>query len=141
MRFFFYGTLIDADVRRALLGPHASRRVEPARLQGWRRVAVSGKTYPVVVAEPDASVDGVLVRGLSAAARRRLTRYEDANLYALATVDVLAMGCAHPVSALAFVAKETATRRAPRSVGWSFEDWRRRHKRRLLLTLRRRPAA
>jgi len=143
MRFFFYGTLMDADVRRAVLGPHAPRHVEPALLRGWRRLPVRGRTYPVIVADPAASVDGVLVRGLNAAARRRLERYEDADLYAAATVDVLPAGRARPVQALVFVAnfvaKAPGVRRGSRR--WEIGDWRRRHKRRFLLTLGRRPAA
>lgn len=97
MRFFFYGTLIDEAVRRAVLGRHAPLRVEPARLGGWRRVAVPGKAYPVVLAEPQASVDGVLARGLTAAARRRLEGYEDADLYAVVEVEVIPVGRRRPI--------------------------------------------
>ncbi len=139
MRFFFYGTLIDADVRRAVLGLYAPRRVEPATLRGWRRLPVRGRTYPVIVADPAASVDGVLVRGLNVAARRRLERYEDAELYDMAELDVLPDGRTRPVGALAFVAKATGFH--PGSGSWEIADWRRRHKRRFLLTLGRRPAA
>ena len=35
--FFFYGTLMDAGVRRAVLGAKAPKRLEPATLIGWRR--------------------------------------------------------------------------------------------------------
>jgi hypothetical protein len=139
MRFFFYGTLVDEDVRRAVLGPHAPRHVEPALLDGWRRVPVRGRTYPVVVADPAASVDGVLVRGLNAAARRRLERYEDADLYEVTTLDVLPTGRMRPVQAFVFVAKAAGFRRG--SGRWEIGEWRRRHKRRFLLTPGRRPAA
>ena len=139
MRFFFYGTLIDADVRRAVLGAYAPRHVEEACLRGWRRGPVRGKTYPVIVADPQASVDGALVRGLNTAARRRLERYEDEDLYALAEVDVLLAGRAKVVRAVVFVAKAAGFRHGPGT--WDIDEWRRRHKRRFLLTLGRRPAA
>ncbi len=139
MRFFFYGTLVDADVRRAVLGSHAPRCVERAILHGWRRAAVPGKTYPVIVADPTAIAEGVLVRGLGAASRRRLDRYEDDDLYDLIAVQVVPDGRRRPVPALVFAAK--TERRSRAAAAWSFEDWERRHKRRLLLTLRRRSAA
>jgi hypothetical protein len=135
LRFFFYGTLIDADVRRAVLGPLAPRRVEPASLRGWRRVPVRGKTYPVIVADPTAQVDGVLARGLNAASKHRLERYEDADLYALAGLDVLPTGRTRPVPAQVFVAKAAGARSAPGE--WEIETWQRRHKRRYLRTLGR----
>lgn len=142
MRFFFYGTLIDADVRRAVLGRQAPRHVEPALLRGWRRIVAPGKTYPVVVADPGASVAGLLARGLTAAARRRLERYEDAALYAMADVDVVPEGRQRPVKALVFAAKTAAAATWARRLGdWDFAAWQRRHKRRLLVELRRRPAA
>ena len=141
MRFFFYGTLIDPDVRRVVLGPHAPRRVEPARLQGWRRAAVPGRTYPVIVIDAGAHVDGVLVHGLGTAARRRLERYEDADLYALLRIGVLAGG-RRRFPALVFAAKSAGraggwgTRKVIET--WDFAAWRRRDKQRLLMSLRRR---
>ena len=134
MRFFFYGTLVDADVRRAVLGPQAPQRIEPATLRGWRRAPVRGRTYPVIVADPAAEVDGVLARGLSAAAKHRLERYEDVDLYALAELDVLPAGRAQPVPALVFVARTTGVPLAPGT--WEFAPWQRRYKQRYLLTLR-----
>ena len=142
MRFFFYGTLIDEDVRQAVLGRHAPRRVAPALLRGWRRVTVPGKTYPIVLPDSQASVPGVFACGLTAAARRRLQRYEDADLYALAAVEVVPEDRRRRVQAFVFAAKTAAAVRWARRFGdWSLQAWRRRDKRRLLLKLRRRPAA
>jgi hypothetical protein len=142
MRFFFYGTLIDADVRRAVLGPAAPRQVEAALLRGWRRVSVPGKTYPIVLADPQASVAGVLARGLTPAARRRLERYEDADLYTVAEVEVVPAGRRRPLKALVFVAKTAAAAQwGRRSATWDLDRWRRRDKRRLLMRLGRGPAA
>jgi hypothetical protein len=75
VRFFFYGTLIDPDVRRLVLGTRAPMSVEPATLAGWRRVCLPKVTYPAVLRAAREVVDGVLVRGLDAEARRRLVDY------------------------------------------------------------------
>jgi hypothetical protein len=136
LRFFFYGTLLDADVRRAVLGPYAPRRVEAATLRGWRRVGVRGRTYPILTADPAAEVDGLLARGLNDAARRRLERYEDSDLYEMTEVQIVPAVGARPLSALVFVAKASALRLGARE--WDLALWLRREKRRFLLTLRRR---
>jgi hypothetical protein len=60
LRFFFYGTLIDADVRRLVLGRLAPDEVEPATLSGWRRVKLAGVTYPGIVPDAKGWVEGVL---------------------------------------------------------------------------------
>lgn len=142
MRFFFYGTLIDADVRRAVLGSGAPRQVEAALLSGWRRVCVPGRPYPIILADPQASVEGVLARGLTPAARRRLERYEEADLYTVAEVEIVPSGRRRRVKALVFAAKTAAAAQwGRRSADWDLDRWRRRHKRRLLLELGRRSAA
>jgi len=49
-RFFFYGTLMDPSVRRAVLGRPVERsRLQRAVLPGFRRVFRRGATYPVLV--------------------------------------------------------------------------------------------
>ena len=133
MRFFFYGTLLDADVRRAVLGRRAPETVEPATLHGWRRFKLPRVTYPAILPDGRSSVDGVLARGLDAAVRERLIAYESGD-YDLIAVPVTTRA-GKPVSAWVFVAKP-ATRR---DIGaWSFDAWCRRHKRRYLARLVRR---
>lgn len=139
MRFFFYGTLIDAEVRRAVLGPHAPHEIDAARLEGWRRVPVPGKAYPTIVSDPGAAVDGVLARGLGPVARRLLERYEDEDLYDLVEVELSPAGRRRPVAAFVFAARPALQLR--RFGTWDLEQWRRRDKRRLLLRLTRRSAA
>jgi hypothetical protein len=138
MRFFFYGTLIDPDVRALVLGRHAPRIVEPAGLRGWRCVPVPARTYPMLVPDPEAHLSGVLVRGLNAKARERLQNYEDA-LYDLIEVDVEVGRRGKKRPALVFVAKPGRTASGRRL--WDFTDWQRRHKRRFLQRLKRRLAA
>ena len=45
MRFFFYGTLMDEDVRRAVLGVRSLAPTERATLEGWRRVKMAGDVF------------------------------------------------------------------------------------------------
>jgi hypothetical protein len=120
-------------VRRVVLG---ARRlaVEQAMLPGWRCVTVAGKTYPTIVPERGAGVEGVLVRGLDAVAARRLRRYET-NEYDAMEIEVRAAS-GKPRRAWVFVAP--ARLLGPR---WSFDAWRRRHKRRFLAGLTRQKSA
>jgi len=69
---FFFGTLTDADLLRAVLG----RRIEPGELEsatltGFRRVAVAGAPYPALLPRSGATVPGVLFRPRG---RRELAR-------------------------------------------------------------------
>lgn len=134
MRFFFYGTLIDPDVRRLVLGRHAPTAIEPARLEGWRRLPLAGATYPVIVRDPAAAVAGILVRGLDAGARGLLVRYEGPE-YELLPVEVLT-GSDRRVAASVFAPRSGRARRGRGE--WDFAEWARRHKRRFVATLARR---
>lgn len=132
MRFFFYGSLMDADVRRLVLGRLAPADAEPATLKGWRRVRLAGVSYPGVVRDARGSVAGTLVRGLGREARQRLIRYEGDG-YALIPVTV-ATAAGRDCEALTFVSGE-ALKRAPGT--WDFAVWQRQHKRRFLASVAR----
>lgn len=134
MRFFFYGTLLDPDVRRLVLGRRAPAAIEPARLEGWRRLPLAGATYPVIVRAPMAAVDGILVRGLDIGARSLLVRYEGPD-YELLPVEVL-VASNRRVAASVFAPRSGRVRRGRGD--WDFADWARRHKRRFVATLARR---
>lgn len=73
---FAYGTLIFEAVLRRVLGGPAS--AEPARLAGYLRLRVRGASYPGLRRSEGAVTEGVLWRGLSPAAIRRLDDYEGA---------------------------------------------------------------
>ncbi len=65
MQFFFYGTLMDPDVCRAVIGTRAeSLEVRPALLTGYRRVRASCGNYPVLLRRRGGLVPGLLVEGL-----------------------------------------------------------------------------
>lgn len=88
MRYFFYGTLTDSELREALLGGVA---VSPARLRGWKRTALPGVPWPGIMAAAGAHVDGVVTALLTQRQRRRLHRYEGRG-YRCAQVAVCTAG-------------------------------------------------
>lgn len=83
MNFFFYGTLMDEDVRALVVGRRAPPSAcRPAVLAGYRRVFRDGAAYPILVraraSEGDGvtRVDGCLVAGLSKREISRLKVFE-----------------------------------------------------------------
>lgn len=139
MRFFFYGTLMDADVRRAVLGRRREIAVGPATLHGWRRVALAHESYPIIVRDSGGTVEGLLARGLDAAARARLCVYEGPDYELTGAVVHTAAGA---VDAHVFV---PAPGWRPEARGdWDLAAWQRAAKRSFLARLngaRRGPAA
>lgn len=128
--YFFYGSLMDTDVLSAVTGERIPPgRLIPARLAGYERLSARYNVFAVIVEYPGADVAGFLVRGIDAAAARRLARYEGPD-YVLAKRSV--MTAEGRVEALVFLSS-----RPGRSSGkpWDFDAWRRRHKRRLLRAL------
>jgi gamma-glutamyl AIG2-like cyclotransferase len=86
--YFFYGTLMDAAVRAAVLGRDLpATAVRAAELLGWRRVYRSGATYPVLLRSALSRTDGIAVDGLSAEDGERLARFEGPD-YRLGRVTV-----------------------------------------------------
>jgi hypothetical protein len=137
MDFFFYGTLLDPDVRRLVLdtGAHAES-LAPARIRGYRRTAVRHASYPMLVRRPGAVVDGLLARGLDRRQVARLCHYEGRN-YHVAKRSVEILGGAR-VTALVFLGKRhMPLRRRP----WRLDAWHHRHKRAYLKLVRRWVAA
>lgn len=73
-RCFAYGSLMCADIMAQVAGRALAG--EPASLAGHARHPVAGEDYPGLVADPAGRVDGVLYRGLDAAALARLDAFE-----------------------------------------------------------------
>lgn len=140
MRFFFYGTLIDPDVRRVVLGARAAATIEsrPAILPGWERRAVRGAGYPVIIRRASGSVDGMLACGLDAQARRRLVDYEGRGYDLIRVAVVLDDGRRR--TALVF-APAAGGELKPAPGAWSYPRWLRRSKRAFLREIDRRRAA
>ncbi len=127
MRLFVYGTLLDADLRRALLGPAARRlSVTNAVLKGYRRVALHGGAYPALRRDAAARVDGCVLAGTDRTVEARLTAYEGEEYrYARRPVEIAGMGRA---MAGLFLTRSPP----PAGPPWSLADWQRRHKARVL---------
>lgn len=128
MHFFFYGTLLDAEVRRAVM-PHLADELllQPARLQGYRRVRARRATYPVLVGHPGRTVEGLLAGGLDARALFRMAQFEG-DRYLPRRLGVRAVD-GSILRAWVFMPLR-ASHAAPED--WCIRRWRSRHKRRLM---------
>jgi Gamma-glutamyl cyclotransferase, AIG2-like len=133
MRFFFYGTLLDADVTALVLG----RRLPPsafvpASLPGHARRRAKGVSYPVLVRDPAGEVPGAVVGGLSARDVARLSAYEGPR-YRIAPLKVRVAGTLTTVS----VFESLENRFQPVDGSWDLALWQRRDKRLFVGRLRR----
>lgn len=126
VNLFFYGTLMDAEVREIVCGQPLDS-VEPALVQGFRRVFVAGRHYPMLLPHASGWVEGTLVTGLDAETVHRLQVYEGWE-YDLHPVKVRTHA-GQSVLAHIFLCPQgiAADRRE-----WRLEDWQRRHKRAFL---------
>jgi hypothetical protein len=129
--FFFYGTLLDADVRALVMGAGAPAEIAPATLRAWRRVAHPRETYPMIVPAADVAVEGAIARDLAEDTVARLVTYEGPE-YRIVAVEVqLAAG--GPVAAEVFVPiAPLVGADAP----WDLASWQRLHKQRYLARMR-----
>jgi hypothetical protein len=125
MLFFFYGTLMDRDLRAALLGRRAERlRVTPGVLLNYRRLAARTGDYPVLVPELRGRVSGVFVEGLDPHALLWISHFEG-PLYLPGRVTAFDLQ-RRPIAPWSFL----PTRRdvaSPRP--WDFRRWQRTGKR------------
>ncbi|MGE0226208.1 MAG: gamma-glutamylcyclotransferase family protein [Acetobacteraceae bacterium] len=76
MRLFLYGTLLDPETLARRGGdPSLSRRLRPASLPGWRRVALGATRWPTLRRARSFHTPGAIV-WVGAAALGRLAAYE-----------------------------------------------------------------
>ena len=77
MRWFFFGSLLDSDVRRVVLGREvAAVDVEAATLHGFVRLRAANDTYPSLRAQTGAVVEGIVVNDLNDEDVRRVLFFE-----------------------------------------------------------------
>ena len=119
MRLFFYGTLMDADVRNCVLS--RALPVSVGEVRGFRRVCMAGRTYPMLIPCAGGKVQGLVADGASEDDLACLLRYEGPE-YQMCAVDVVT--ASGPVVAQAFMSTAPAQRR-----DWHLDQWRLRHKR------------
>jgi hypothetical protein len=134
LRFFFYGTLLDRDIREIVL-PHLgeSLRLVPGELRGFRRVASRDGPYPVLVPHPNGRVRGRIAEGLDLPGLARAAHFEG-DLYRPVVQTVRDRGN-RPLPAWVFVPENPRLQGSRQS--WDLGFWQRRHKRRMLLTAER----
>ncbi|MEO1329565.1 MAG: gamma-glutamylcyclotransferase [Pseudomonadota bacterium] len=139
-RLFFYGTLRDAELREAVLGPSTAGLVaRPARVAGFRATPLPGEAFPVAARDATAVLEGVALEGVEAEAVALAQAYEGPE-YRLIRVEALLAEQDERVSCLMFAPTEAAARRldgvehpAP---DWDFERWRQERKPRALIEAR-----
>lgn len=134
--FFFYGTLLEPDIRKLVLQRDVpSQSVVPATLAGYRRILVLNATYPAAVRLPGAEIDGIVIRGLDALDAARLSEFEGDKYVAALCPVVLTKdnsGEDRPGKAWVFVASD---RMSLTKSAWSLDTWRVAHKGRFLESL------
>jgi len=129
MRFFFYGTLLDDEIRRIVIGRAVA--LTGAALPGWRRLGVAGKHYPIIQRDAAASVAGAVTEILGAGDIARLRHYEGDG-YELIAAEIRDHTDA-AIAAQVFVPREGGLVGAGE---WNLEDWQREHRAGVLGRLR-----
>lgn len=83
---FIYGTLLDDDLRRVVLGRDVAS--VPAVLSGYQRRAVVGRLFPALQEDADGSVTGAVLQGLTSRDLQAIDFYLDTALFARKPVQV-----------------------------------------------------
>ncbi|MCG8360311.1 MAG: gamma-glutamylcyclotransferase [Kiloniellales bacterium] len=133
MQFFFYGTLMDRDVRRAVF-PHLAEelRIRPAVLPGYRRVKANCGNFPVLVRRPGSRVRGHLAQGLDARGVLLMAHFEGTEYLPRPTTVIDRLGARHR----AWLFLPSHNRHVSRA-SWRLEHWRLLDKRRLMPSIER----
>lgn len=119
-RFFFYGTLRDAAVRRRVFGADIESRITltPAAAPGWRAVYACGHPFPILVPGAGGDAPGCLAEGLDPLAVRRLVAYENSG-YRVGRIGVVPAG--RRCCAVSAFLPTRALR--PSAAPWDLEEW------------------
>ncbi|MCA8928194.1 MAG: gamma-glutamylcyclotransferase [Alphaproteobacteria bacterium] len=124
-----YGTLLDAEVRRLVLG---RCRTRAGVLAGWERVYVAGEIYPGIRPRAGARTDLLVLDGLDAPALARGDAFEGEEYERQVLQFTFADG--EPGEAMVYV-PTPAIRLSDRP--WRYDWlWRARHRRRFLAMTR-----
>lgn len=132
-RLFFYGTLLDPDIQRRVIGRElAGGALVPASLRGFRRVRAAGKWFPLLVPGLRTDrVEGGLALDLTAREIARIVAYENDG-YALKRMTVELRG-GKRARALVFVPGRGGSRALkPTAEPWDLAEWQKSVKPRVL---------
>ena len=122
--FFFYGTLIDPEVRRLVLGVESQKlNVMSAWLPGFTVRYVLQAKYPALRPKPGARAPGIVITGLSRKQALTLDRYEGDGYRR--KIRLVRLADRRPNSAFVYMPLEKL-RIGPRP--WIFETWHARDK-------------
>ncbi len=117
--FFFYGTLIDEDIRRHVLGPDAAALpYSRGWLPGFTVRYVLRARYPALVRQSGARAHGIVVEGFSPAQAQTLDQYEGDGYRREMRLIRLRQG--GQAAALVYLPK-TSLRTGARP--WHYESW------------------
>jgi hypothetical protein len=116
---FFFGTLTDIDLLAYVLQrPIDLDDLAPASLRGFRRVRAEAVSYPVLIADPDGSVAGCMLRRATRRDIVRINHFESGEYRAELHPVVLAGGATHPAWLYLGLAHLAAT-----AEPWSLRAW------------------
>jgi gamma-glutamylcyclotransferase (GGCT)/AIG2-like uncharacterized protein YtfP len=118
---FAYGTLMFPAVIQCVVGRVPTSR--PAIILGYRRLEVTGESFPGLIEGDGASIEGLLYFDLAKNEWERLTAFED-DFYDLAEVTVIS--AQETVEALAYIVPP-ARKSILSEKAWDPEDFRRNH--------------
>ena len=135
MKMFFYGTMMDPDVRRLVLGPSAAGRLQPlpASLPGHRRVLARHGRFPVLVRRGAGRVEGLLVADLQRRDVERIAHFEGPH-YEPVKARVWTLAASRRRSTAVWLLLPV-NRADARSEPWELRRWQITEKRRLLADL------
>ena len=125
-----YGTLLDPDVRAAVLGESWRQAGEPARLHGWGRFYVEGRAYPGIRRQPGAQVAVLVLRNVGGEALARADAFEGEE-YTRGPLDIRLAGAGSGAcSAMFYLPAPTLPLNG---LEWRYDEaWRARHLERYL---------
>ena len=123
---FFFGTLMHHEVLETVLDrPVATHETtEPAILEGWRRERAAAASYPVLVPDAAARVEGRLLHRPSERCILRINHFEDEE-YRADRVTVTAGRTR--VTAWVFLPLETVAMMQPSGEPWHLDHWAEQH--------------
>ena len=117
--FFFYGSLMDRELLEAVIGRDLGNlSFTPGWMKGYVADTAERYSFPTLVEHRTGRVDGIVVKGLSAADVDRIAYFEDEDYTATVADIATAEG---DVSAQVYVA---TTRLKSSGKPWSFDHWR-----------------